>query len=102
MTFIPTEVHKHSRKGKPLDKVEYRAHEDKTLYVIACLKEYISRRNKHKRWIIDQLIITFRKPFKGASIDATRRCMKDIFKVNNIVTFLLIVVGRLLVVKQDA
>ena len=44
VTFIPTEVLKHSRKGKPLDKFEYRAYVDKTLCVIACLKEYISRR----------------------------------------------------------
>ena len=40
--FIPTEVLKHSRKGKPLDKFEYRAYVDKTLCVIACLKEYSS------------------------------------------------------------
>ena len=68
VTFIPTEVLKHSRKGKPLDKFEYRAYdEDKTLCVIACLKEYISRHNKHEELTTDQLIITLRKPFKGAS-----------------------------------
>ena len=68
VTFIPTEVLKHSRKGKPLDKFEYRAYdEDKTLCVIACLKEYISRRNKHEGLTTDQLIITLRKPFKERS-----------------------------------
>ena len=41
VTFIPTVVLKHSRKGKLLDKFEYRSHEDETLYVIACLKEYV-------------------------------------------------------------
>ena len=87
MTFIPTEVHKHSRIGKGLDKFEYRAYENKTLCVIACLKEYISRRNKHERLTTDQLIITHRKPFKGASIDTMRRWIKDIFIVNNIVNF---------------
>ena len=77
VTFIPTEVLKHSRKEKPLDKFEYRAYdEDKTLCVIACLKEYISRHNKHEGLITDQLIITFRKLFKGASIDAMRRWIK--------------------------
>ena len=30
VTFIPTEVLKHSRRGKPLDKFEYRAYEDQT------------------------------------------------------------------------
>ena len=35
VTFIPTEVLKHSRKGKPLDKFEYRAYDkDKTLCLI--------------------------------------------------------------------
>ena len=41
--FIPTEILKHSRKGKPLDKFEYKTYEDKTSCVIACLKEYIER-----------------------------------------------------------
>ena len=63
MTFIPTEVTKHSRAGEPLDKFEYRANdEDKTLCAIACL--YISRCNKHEGLTTDQLIITLRKPLK--------------------------------------
>ena len=78
VTFIPTdEVLKHSRKGKPLDKFEYRAYdEDKTLCVISCIKEYISRHNKHEGLTLDQLILTLRKPFKGASIDTMRRWIK--------------------------
>ena len=87
MTFILTEVLKHSRKGKLIDKFEYRAYEDKTLCAIACLKEYISRRNKHERLTTGQLIITLRKPFKGTFIDTKRRWIKDIFIVNNIVNF---------------
>ena len=51
--------------------------------VIACLKENISRRNKHERLATDQLIITLRKRFKGAFIDTMRRWIKDIFIVNN-------------------
>ena len=35
----------------------------------------------------DQLIITHRKSFKGASIDTMRQWIKDIFIVNNIVNF---------------
>ena len=87
VTFIPTEVLKHSKKGKPLDKFECRAYKDKTLCVIACLKEYISRRKKHERLTTGQLIITHRKPFKGASIDTMTRWIKDIVMVNNIVNF---------------
>ena len=85
MTFILTEVLKHSRKGKPIDKFEYRAYKDKTLCVIACPKEYISRKNKYERLTTGQLIITLRKPFKGVFIDTKRRWIKDIFIVNNIV-----------------
>ena len=87
VTFIPTEVLKHSRKGKALDKFECRAYVDKRLCVIACLKEYISRRNKIEGLTTDQLIITYRKPFKGASIDTMRRWINDIFIVNKIVNF---------------
>ena len=73
VTFLTTEVLKHSRKCKTPDKFEYRAHEDKTLCVIASLKEYISRRNRHEGLTTDQLIITLRKPFKGAYIGTMRR-----------------------------
>ena len=82
VTFIPTEVLKHSRKGKPLDKFEYRTYENKTLCVIAFF-----RRNKHEGLTTDQLIIFHRKPFKGASIDTMRRWIQDIFIVNNIVNY---------------
>ena len=73
--------------NKGTHKFAYRAYEDKTLCVIACLKEYISRRNKHEGLTTDQFIITLRKLFKGASTDTVRRWIKDIFTVNNIVNF---------------
>ena len=84
VTFIPTAVLKHSKKDKPLGKFEYRAYEDKTLCVMACLKEYIYRLNKHEMLATDHLIIIYRKIFKGASIDTMRRCIKDVFIVNDI------------------
>ena len=74
-------------KANILDKFEDKAYEDKTLCVIVCLKEYISRRNKYKGLTTDQLIIIHRKPFKGASIDTMRRWVKDTFMINNIVSF---------------
>ena len=82
VTFIPTEVLKHSRKDKPLDNFEYRTYENKTSCVIAFF-----RRNKHEGLTTDQLIIFHRKPFEGASIDIMRRWIKDIFIVNNIVNY---------------
>ena len=88
VTFIPTEVLIHSRKGKPLDKFEYRLYTDKKLCIISCLsREYLTRRDKHVGLNTDQLIITLKKPFKGASIHIMRRWVKDIFILNNIVDF---------------
>ena len=101
VTFIPTEVLKHSKKVKPLDTFEYRAYKGETICVIACLKEYIFRHNKHERLTTDQLIITHRKPFKRVSIDTMRRWIKDIFMVNNIVNFSPHSCGRFLVAKQS-
>ena len=80
ITFISTEVLKHSRKGKLLDKFEYRSCTDKKLCI--CLREYLTRRDKHVSLNTNQLIITLKKPFKGASIDTMRRWVKDIFILN--------------------
>ena len=87
VTFIPTEVLKHSRKGKPLDKFEYRSYTHKKLCIISCLREYLTRRDKHVSLKTDQLIIAPKKPFKGASIDKMRRWVKAIFILDNIVNF---------------
>ena len=87
VTFIPTEVLKHSRKGKPLDKFEYRSYTDKKLCIISCLWEYLISRDKHVGLNTDQLIITLKNPFKGASIDTMKRLVKDIFILNNIIDF---------------
>ena len=43
--------------------------------------------NKTEGLTADQLIITHRKSFKGASIDTMRQWIKDIFIVKNIVNF---------------
>ena len=39
VTFIPTEVLKHSRKGKPPDKCKYRSYTNKKLCIISCIRE---------------------------------------------------------------
>ena len=82
VNFLPTELLKHSRKGKCLDKFEYRWCEDKTFCDIACLKEYTSRWNKHEGFTADQLIIFLRKPFKEAYTNTTTKWIEDIFTVN--------------------
>ena len=73
VNLLPTELLKHSRKGKRLDKFEYRWCEGKTLCDTACIKEYTSRRDKHEGLTADQLIIFVRKPFKEASISTIRK-----------------------------
>ena len=87
VTFIPTEKLKHSWKGKPLDKFEYRSYRDKKLCIISCLREYLTSQDKHVILNTDQLIITLRKPFRGSSIDTIMRYVKDIFILNNIIDF---------------
>ena len=87
VTFSPTGVLKQSRDGTPLDTFEYRAYPDKRLCVIDCLNEYIFRRDQHADLLSDQLIITTRKPFHGASTDTMRRWMKEVFHKNNIINF---------------
>ena len=81
VTFISTEVLKHSRKGKPLDKFEYRSCAYKKLCIISCLREYLTRQDQHVSLNTDQLIITLKKPFKEASIVTIRRWVKDILNV---------------------
>ena len=44
VTFIHTEVLKHTRKGKPLDKFDYnRLYIDTKLCIISRLREYFTR-----------------------------------------------------------
>ena len=47
VTLIPTEVLKHSRIDKPLGKFEYISYTDKKLCIISCLREYLTRPDKH-------------------------------------------------------
>ena len=85
-----TEVLKHLSKDNPLDKFECKVYNNNRLRVIACLKEYISRRDKYMNLPSDLLLTTLQKPFKGASTDTMRRWIKKVFVKNNI-DFLLLV-----------
>ena len=82
VNFLPTELLRHSRKGKRLDKFEYGWSEDKTLFDVACLKGYTSRRNKNEGLTADQLIIFLRNPFKEASTNTMTKWIIDFFTVN--------------------
>ena len=94
VTFIPTEVLKHSRKDKHPDKFVYTWYTDKKLCIMSCLREYPTRREKYVGLNTDQLIITLKKPFKGEWIDTMRRWTKDIFILNNIGDFFPIAAGQ--------
>ena len=84
VAFVTTKVLKLSRKGTPLEKVEYRSYTNKKLCIMSCLREHLARRDKHVGLNTDQLIILLKKPFKGTSIDAMRSWFKDISTLNNI------------------
>ena len=45
---------------------EFRSYTGENLCIISCLSEYLIRRDKHVVLNSDQLIITLKKPFKGA------------------------------------
>ena len=87
VAFVTTEVLKLSRKGTPLDKVEYRSYTNKKLCIMSSLRKHLARRDKHVGLNTDQLIILLKKPFKGTSIDAMRSWVKDISTLNNIIDF---------------
>ena len=77
VSFVTTQLLKQSRKGSKQDRFKYDTYEKLNLCVIACLKDYLSRRNNrtnHK-----QMIITNGKPHKPASIDSIRRWVKELF-----------------------
>ena len=97
VTFIPTEVLEHSRKGTNLWTYLNIDHIQILYHVLGNISlgeiRYVGLN-------MDQLIITAKKPFKGASVDIMRRWVKDIFILNNIVIFLLIAAGQPQRVKQ--
>ena len=53
VTFIPSTVLKHSRKGRPFNKFGCGVHTNKTLCFIHCLKEYISNPNNLEGILLD-------------------------------------------------
>jgi len=81
VTFSPGFVLKHSRKGSKLDTFTYKAYkEDHRLCVIECLKKYLHSRKDKVGDTITELIITYGKPYKAASIDTIRRWIKELFE----------------------
>ena len=75
--FHPNQALKHYRKGKLIEKFEYRVYNGNMLCVISCLKKKFNRREKKDRMSDKEFITTLRKPYKGASIDTTPTQMKD-------------------------
>ena len=87
ITFAPHQVLKHSRPGRKLDVFEYRSYYDKKLCVVSCLKEYLSRRSVKVQNNTNKLLITYRKPYKEASVDTIRRWIKCVFNICGIYDF---------------
>ena len=73
VTFSPEDVLKHSKEGRKLDVFECRAYSDPKLCVLECLNEYIHRRNDRVNKEQKRLFITYRKPYRTASIDTLHR-----------------------------
>ena len=73
VTFSLNHVLKHSKPVKKLDSFHYRAYHNKKLHVVACLKEYLKRRNIKVQVDTKALFITYGKPFRTAAIDSMRR-----------------------------
>ena len=57
ITFISTEVLRHSREGKPLNIFEYRSYSDEKSCIISCLREDLTRRGKHVRLNMGHTIV---------------------------------------------
>ena len=87
VTFTPSALLKHSRPNSKSDSFEYKAYHDKKLCIIDCLKVYLNRRTDRVDQEVKQLFITYKKPYKAASIDTLRRWVKNIFQEANIHDF---------------
>ena len=85
VTFSPEVILKHSKPGRKLDIFEYRAYSDPKLCVLECVKEYIHRRNDRVDKEQKRLFITYRKPYRTASIDTLRRWIKETFAETNLI-----------------
>ena len=85
VTFVPNEPLKQSRQGSTLDTFEYRKYDKEELCVVACLNEYLCRREK--RTSATLLLLTYGKPYKPAAIDSIRRWVKELFTEANIFEF---------------
>ena len=84
VTFAPEMPLKHSKTGRKMDVFLYRAYEERKLCVVKCIIDYVRRRGEIED---TQLLITYGKPRKPASIDTIRRWVKELFKEVNIVDF---------------
>ena len=85
VTFSPEHVLKHSKPGRKLDVLEYRAYSDPKLCVLECVKKYIHQRNDRVDKEQKRLFITFQKPNHTASIDILRGWIKETFAETNLI-----------------
>ena len=72
VTYLPNYVPKHSKPGKKLDSLHYRAYCNKKLCAADCLKEYLKRHNTKVQNDAKAL-------FRAAAIDSMKRWVKELF-----------------------
>ena len=88
ITFAPSHVLKHSRKNRKQDVFEYRHYPNEPkLCIVNCLKEYLTRRQSRVSDSSKKLLLTYKKPYKEASVDTIRRWVKSTFKAAGIYDF---------------
>lgn len=75
-SHFPLHVLQHSRPGRKIDSFHYRSYDhDKRFCLLKCLK----RRGKRFLSQTVKLLITVGKPYREASQDTMRRCIKTLF-----------------------
>ena len=88
VTFSPEISLKHSKPGRKLKVFDYRAYSYPKLCVLEWLKEYIHRRNDRaeiRNKEQKRIFITYRKPYRTASIDTLWRWIKETFAETNLI-----------------
>ena len=87
VTFAPSSTLKHSRQNRKGDIFEYRSYQNPKLCVVSALKAYLARRNNRVSNSIKELFITYKKPYRPASIDTLRRWVKNTLNKAGIFNF---------------
>ena len=84
LIFLPNKLLKHCKKCTLPEKFGYRVYDDKKLYLVVCINDYISRQNCLEQLKRKQLLITITKSHRRTSLVTW---VKEIFADNNKIGF---------------